>query len=171
MKNYDIYVYDEKCRYVLGKKSNSILLCIGVNPSIATDKKADRTIKKLENIIKFNNYESFVMLNIYPEISTNLNKLPYGYNVDIHNKNLEYINHILYEYKNADILACWGNLINIREYLHVLLKDIFTQDKFNKTRKWLCLRVTKTNNPRHPLYLKNDTKIMHFDMKKYLCKN
>ncbi|WP_412175016.1 DUF1643 domain-containing protein [Campylobacter sp. RKI_CA19_01116] len=44
MKNYDIYVYDEKCRYVLGKNSNSILLCIGINPSIATDKKFDKTI-------------------------------------------------------------------------------------------------------------------------------
>lgn len=168
MKNYDIYEYDRKCRYVLGKKSNNVLLCVGINPSIATDKKSDKTIKKLENIIKFNNYKSFIMLNIYPEISTNPNKLPYEYNIDAHNKNLEYINSILSEYKNADILACWGNLINLRKYLYALLKDIFTQDKFDKSRKWLCLGVTKNDNPRHPLYIKNNTKLIDFDMKKYL---
>lgn len=60
MKEFDIYEPEdpkeqEKFRYALGKTSKSMVICIGLNPSTATDKIPDRTFNKICKIVEHMN--------------------------------------------------------------------------------------------------------------------
>ncbi len=71
--NYDkskwIYEADasNNIRYVLGTKGSKTLICFGVNPSTATPDNLDNTLKSVERIISLNQYDSWIMLNLYPQ--------------------------------------------------------------------------------------------------------
>ena len=77
MKNSWIYfnTLDNKARFVLGKKGKKTLLCIGTNPSTATPSKLDNTLKTVKRFSKDLEYDSWIMLNIYPQRATNPNNL------------------------------------------------------------------------------------------------
>lgn len=47
---FDMYESSKSCRFVLGNNVSNPLICIGINPSIATDKQTDLTINKLLKI-------------------------------------------------------------------------------------------------------------------------
>lgn len=164
-KIFDIYKHNEGCRFALGNKTSNPLFCIGINPSIATDEKTDKTICKVQAIIKFNGYDGLIMLNLFPLISSDPSKLPIKINEDYHRQNLKHIEEVFSLYKQKNILACWGDNISSRKYLWKALQDIY---KLSNKANWLHLgSLTKQRNPRHPLYLKIE-KLKKFDMQSYL---
>ena len=57
-------------RYVLASKGIKPLVVIGVNPSTANEHKPDPTIRKVMGFAERNKYDSFVMLNLYAQRST-----------------------------------------------------------------------------------------------------
>ena len=66
----------------------------------------------------------YAMINLYPLISTNPDELK-DFDEKIHKTNLEKIKAILTEFKNSDILLCYGDVLNKRKYLkEPCLKDI-----------------------------------------------
>ncbi|QYR57942.1 DUF1643 domain-containing protein [Fusobacterium vincentii] len=164
------------------------LICFGVNPSkakvINNKLKTDPTILKIKEIIKKNNYDDWIMLNLYPEVTPKPEELK-DFKTELHKKNIDKIKEILKKYPNSGILACWGNLINKRDYLKYCLKGL-KKDNFKdysllgevngiieitKNRKWFHIgNLTKKGNPRHPLspYADINKELENFDINEYV---
>src|SRR5574344_725884 len=89
---YKINIYeaskDNTLRFVLGFENTNPLIVIGVNPSTADDQKPDATIRRVLGYVKRNNFNGFLMINIYPFRSTNPNNLPAQLDNTIHQQNL-----------------------------------------------------------------------------------
>ena len=163
-------------RFILGEvdkvTTSRPLICFGVNPSTAKvendELKTDPTILKIKKIIEKNNYDGWIMLNLYAQVTPEPNELHKNQDFDIylHEKNINIIKEILKNYPNADILACWGNLINKRDYLKkVCLKEIF---EVTKNKCFHIGSLTEKGNPRHPLYTSFDDKLENFDINEYV---
>jgi len=145
---------DNKYRYALGTKGKKTLFCFGVNPSTATPEKYDPTITRVSRFAKKNGFDSFVMLNLYPLRATDPNNLPKDYDIKEHNKNMEVILDLIKD--GATIWAAWGDLIQKREFLIKCRNTIFWLIGMHKENiHWVKMgELTKSGNPRHPLYLK-----------------
>ena len=63
-------MYSEKygeSRFQLKEEGgNNPLVVIGVNPSTATNKKLDFTVTKVMEYAERNDFDSFIILNVYP---------------------------------------------------------------------------------------------------------
>ena len=111
------------------------------------------------------------MLNLYPQVTPEPDELHKNKDFDncLHKKNTNIIKKLLKNYPNADILACWGNLINKRDYLKkVCLKEVF---EIAENRNWLCIEnLTEKGNPKHPLspYTDLNKELEKFDINKYV---
>lgn len=94
---YDIYRNDRKdeWRYTLGKAGKNPLLVIGLNPSTATQEKADTTVAKVEQVALNNGYDGFIMLNLYPVRATDYRDLPTRVNPTAFAKNLDAIEEVV----------------------------------------------------------------------------
>ena len=169
--NEDIYkkTKDNKARFVLGKKGRKTLICIGVNPSTATPSKPDRTIRSVEKFAEKLDYDSWIMLNLYPQRSKDPNGLDEERNNNYHRRNLEHITKI-YKNTNCDIWAAWGNLIEKREYLFDCLKDIYEISKKYSVNWYTVGELTKKGkgHPHHPSRLNQNLKRKKFNVKKYI---
>ena len=68
---YEVDGNKQEIRYILGERFNNgnekVLICIGINPSIAIPKNLDPTLKRVQGYAKENGYEAWYMLNIYPQ--------------------------------------------------------------------------------------------------------
>ena len=145
----------------------------GVNPSNAkiVDNKlqTDRTIEKIRHIADMENYDGWIMLNLYAQVTSKPNNLDKVLNSNLHSKNIEEIEKILNSFPNSDILACWGNLIEKRRYLKYCLKDIKGIISLIKGRKWFYRgKITKKNHPRHQLWTKNSARLEKFNVNEYI---
>ncbi len=167
-----IYVNNKEntCRYALGTEGKKPLIVIGINPSTADDKNTDRTIKKVMGFAEGNGYDSFIMLNLYPQRTPYPSDLHLSIDNNIHNQNLKNISDILEKHSDATILAAWSERIIVRDYLKVCLKEIFeTTKKFNIN--WIILgELTKSGHPRHPLYTSYALSLNNFDVESYIGK-
>jgi hypothetical protein len=154
-------------RYILGIKGAKPLICFGINPSTAVPDKLDRTLSCVDRFSKSNHFESWIMLNIYPQRATNPDNLDVVINEKIHKENLKHIENIFKESKPY-IWAAWGTIINRREYLFNCLKDIYKLSD-NYSCKWNTIgRVSKKGHPHHPLYLNCNERLKEFDILSYI---
>lgn len=172
-----IYNGNDTERFILGEvgevSGTKPLICFGVNPSTAkvvnNELKTDPTILKIKKIVEKRNYDGWIMLNLYPQVTPQPNELHKNEDFDncLHKKNINKIKELLKKYPDAKILACWGNLINKRSYLKkICLKEIFEISE--KDRKWLYIgNLTKKGNPRHPLYASIDANLEVFNIEDY----
>lgn len=159
---------DNSARYTLGPKKDTYLFCFGINPSTASPEKLDNTVKSVERIAHRHDFESFVMLNIYPQRATDPNNLHKDIDSALHKENLFYIEKYFKENKQRNILAAWGTLIKKRPYLKSCLQDIYAvSKKYNCT--WYSIgRQSKEGHPHHPLYLSNSEQLKEFDIDTYI---
>lgn len=101
---------DNSARYVLGTVGDNPLVCVGVNPSTAAPGDPDRTVSKVMGFAARNGFDSWVMLNLYPQRSTD----PKGMHL-VHDPQLQADNerHIadLIGGRQLTIVAAWGELI------------------------------------------------------------
>ena len=158
---------DNSIRYVLGTKGDKTLFCFGINPSTATPDKLDPTLKKVESISNYNGYDSFIMFNVYPKRDTDFEKLEKNLNNAEHIKNIEIISKTLSNYSELNIWVAFGDHIYDRKYLSTCLIDIYNKLP-NRNRKWLATGVNKSGAPKHPLYQKNTSTLVEFDMETYI---
>ena len=141
---------DNTSRFALGTEGIKPLIVIGINPSTADDKVSDHTITKVKGFADGNGFDSFIMLNLYPQRATDTNLLHANINVEIHNQNLQIISSILQQQINPTILASWSEKIVDRNYLKECLIAIFKITK-ESNAKWIKLGdFTKSGHPRHP---------------------
>jgi hypothetical protein len=147
------FSHDRKYRYVLSRRwntrSNRFVMYIGLNPSTANEEKPDNTITKLIKVSKYNGFDGMFMLNIFAIVSSKPSVLktdsdPLGDN----NGWLEEIAP-----KCDKIVFCWGNFKEAQERAQEVIK------MFDKA---YCLFQNKNGSPKHPLYCKDETKLIPF---------
>lgn len=158
---------DGSARFVLGTVGVNPLVCFGINPSTAVPNAPDRTVARVSKFAVDNGYDSWTMLNVYPQIATDPKNLDREYRPDLKAENERYIASMIDD-RPLTLLAAWGGLIAFRSYLPSLLKDII---RLTSTAgcDWVSLGdPTKEGHPRHPLYVRADTPLQIFSMDGYL---
>lgn len=161
--NGKLYIGDDKVRYALGEPGERNIICIGVNPSIADFVKDDPTIEQVKRTAKHNNYDGWIMLNLYPLRATDFEKLNCFPNAELLAKNAEIVKGILNYFSDAPVWAAWGSNIENRGYLKdLLVKNI---DEF---RKHQCCCQGNYRHPHHPLYIKTAEPLNPFDISEYI---
>jgi len=149
-KELDLYHNnsDNTARFVLGKRSGKPLYAIALNPSTADNIKSDATVRKLIDFTKKNDFESFVLFNLYPLRATNPHELPKETecNEALLTQNIKIIAE--QTPNNATILACWGNNINMRKYLRRSI-SLIAKELENKNCNWVSAGLTVCENPVH----------------------
>jgi hypothetical protein len=157
-------------RYILGTKGINPLICIGINPSKAKPNDLDNTLESVQRIAIINGFDSWIMLNIYPQRATNPNDMHQKIDTSIHEINLSHIKELLCQYSNPVIWAAWGTLIEKRKYLIECLNDIYILTSTYNC-KWVKFgKISKKGHPHHPLYLKSDSTLELFGIKDYINK-
>lgn len=168
-----LYVPDYYCdyRYILGTKGKNPLICIGINPSTAEPDNLDNTLKSVERIALYNDFDSFVMFNVYAQRATNPDNMENEFNPFLHKENMKAFEYVLKNIsKPPCIWAAWGNIIEKRDYLKECVLSLSEISKrFNA--KWYSVgKISKKGHPHHPLYLKKDSTLDIFDIDKYIEK-
>jgi len=171
---YNIELYDHdparSARYLLGTKGRKPMMVLGLNPSTADEKTPDRTITKIKTFAENADFDSFIMLNLYPQRTPYPDKLDRVLNEQLHRENITRIVNALSLYDDPSILAAWGETITLRPFLSKCIKDI--ESELNHLPvKWLRIgAMTKSGHPRHPSRAPYDYGLMDFDIKNYLKK-
>lgn len=155
-------------RYVLGTRGKNPLICIGINPSTARPDDLDNTLKSVERIALGNDFDSFIMFNVYAQRATDPDAMEHSCNLALHKENLEAFRYVLSISKRPAVWAAWGTIIEKRPYLPICLQDMLAVGELYGAQ-WYCAgAVSKKGHPHHPLYLRKDEKIKPFDVKAYL---
>lgn len=158
---------DNSARFVLGTEGQKPLICIGVNPSTAAPDSLDNTLKSVEKQATAKGFDSWIMLNLYPQRATNPKNIHRIPDVNLHKANIKNIKAILKSCEIATIWAAWGNLIDSRSFLSFCLFDIIELSKAHDT-SWINIgKVSKVGHPHHPLYLSGTAEIEPFDIENY----
>jgi len=159
---------DNSARFILGETGKKPLVCIGINPSTAEPNNLDRTLANVKRFSELKEYDGWLMLNVYPQRSTDPHGLHSQLDKKLHSLNLDYIAEYLSKSEAVDIWAAWGTLITKRKYLPDALRDIVETIKEIEVR-WVKIgQVSKDGHPHHPLYLSHKSKIETFDIDGYL---
>jgi hypothetical protein len=159
---------DNSARYILGEPGDRPLVCVGINPSTAEPNALDRTLMNVKRFSEIHGYDGWLMLNVYPQRSTDPNELHIDMDEKLHLSNLDCIAECLSEYDEVDVWAAWGTLIRKRKYLGNALRDIVTGLEGVGVR-WVNIgRLSKDGHPHHPLYLSHKSALEIFDIDAYL---
>lgn len=143
-----------KYRYALWRTwdEDSHVLFIGLNPSTADENKDDPTIRRCVGFAKQWGFGGIYMLNLFAYRATNPKEL-FKAESPIGAENDNYLK--MYFDKAGLHIACWGvwgEFMNRGdEVISLLGKDNLK-----------CLGLTKTDLPKHPLYLKRGTEPRYF---------
>jgi len=163
---YEPHTYQPH-RFVLGKPGPRPLVCIGINPSTAQPGALDPTLKSVERLARFNGFEGWIMFNVYPQRATNPNDMDKIPDLSLHQENLRWLQAVLRQ-TEPTMWAAWGTLIEKRDYLPGLMRDMVALTD-QKNIPWVTLgRRSKKGHPHHPLYLRSDSTPEPFDVKAYL---
>jgi hypothetical protein len=160
-----------EARFSLGQLGYNNLIIIGVNPSYATDIISDKIITTVKTFAENGNSDGWIMLNLYPQRTTNPTLLHEFLDKKLHKQNLQEIDNILKKIKHQPLIwAAWGTLITSRPYFKQCLKDIFKiTAKYNPL--WINYdKVTKDGHPKHPPIFAYDVKKYKFDVLTYIDK-
>ncbi|MEP2668868.1 MAG: DUF1643 domain-containing protein [Cyclobacteriaceae bacterium] len=143
---------DRTYRYVLTRIWNpdlSKVMFIGLNPSTANEDIDDPTIRRLINFANTFGFGGLYMLNLFALVTPYPNDLvqcddPIG-------NNDEYLR--VYKFKADKVVFAWGNF-------KVNGRDLIVSSMFEEA---YCLGVNNNGSPKHPLYLKADTKLVKWN--------
>lgn len=144
MKKDAILSEDRKYRYVLSRiwdESKPLVVIIGLNPSTADEKDDDNTIKKCINFSKNWGYGGLYMLNLFAFVATAPSDM-FNASSPIGEENSKYIEK--YSKLSDKVICAWGNNGNFKNRSKEVLLNI--ENKF-------YLKLNKTGEPAHPLYL------------------
>lgn len=156
-KSFALFSNDEKYRYILERVWNGAekrILFIMLNPSTADAKKNDPTVKRCCDFAKMWGYGTIVVANLFAYRSTHPESL-----VTIDNPiGPENMEHIRKAMDSADtIVAAWGNNVLPNFHMHTVYAVNDYAKKIGKDI--MCLGITDSGQPSHPLYIKADTRL------------
>lgn len=162
-----IYLGDKNERYVLGQPGQRNILVFGVNPSTAVAGKDDPTIRKVRSISQHEGFDGWIMVNLYPLVSTDPDLLPKVVDNNLVENNLKVLEAVAKSYYIDRIWAAWGNIIDKRMYLGEGLYDIQEVLCCIDAEWYYRGSLTKSGNPRHPLYMKTEEDFNWFPVADY----
>ena len=155
-------------RYILGTRGRKPLICMGINPSTAAPDALDPTLQSAQRIALSNGYDSFLMFNVYAQRATRPDDMERSCNPVLHAENRRAFRYLLSLSPAPALWAAWGNIIEKRGYLMDCMRD-FAADASAAGAGWFTAGpLLKSGHPHHPLYLKGDTKLLAFDIDRYL---
>ena len=125
---------------------------IGLNPSTANQFRDDPTIRRCINYSMQWGFGKLIMVNLFAFRATNPSTMKAD-NHPVGKYNIKYINSAC---RQADlIIAAWGN--------HGFYnKQSETICRYLHDRPVKCFEITKRGQPVHPLYQRNDAKLIAF---------
>lgn len=144
----------KKYRYLLerntGALSDKRILFIGLNPSTATSRKDDPTIRRCISFAKHFGFGTLWVANIFAYRATDPKKLRATSN-PVGPENDKWIVKLA---ADADlVLIAWGNHGALLNRSDTVLKIL---------SKPMCLGITKKGLPKHPLYVAKGTELVPF---------
>lgn len=150
LEAYATFSTDGTKRFVLFRqwdKSKPVATIIGLNPSTADGNEDDPTIGFVYRVLNNNGYGGFFMTNLFTMITPHPKEL-------IKDDNFE---HAIELWKacdlySQDVIFAWGRF-------PVMGRDVTAERMFKNA---LCFGHLKDGKPRHPMYLKADTKLKPF---------
>ena len=160
---------NDTVRYVLRKDGDRPLIVVGLNPSTANEAKADATMTRVMGLAERNGFDGFVMLNLYPQRTTNPAGLDREMNDSLHQENLRQIKEALKDINEPTVLLAFGNNIGLRPYLRTCLRDIVATIADRQPRYVQIGTPTNWGNPRHPSRA-GYCELTDFDIDDYLNK-
>lgn len=172
---YDITIYEPKTtspdfRFTLGTSGTKPLFVIGLNPSTATEKFPDFTIKKVMSFAEQAGFDSFIMFNLYAQRTPYPDQVHNKLDKALHLENIAKIVAALSKQEKPSILAGWGETIKVKPLFAECLTDIYNATQKQKIN-WLKIgELTKSNHPRHPSRAPYKFGLTKFNIKSYLTK-
>lgn len=147
-------------RYTLWRiedESKPLLMYVCLNPSTADEHKDDHTITRLRNFTRGWGYGGFYICNLYAYRATSPKDLMSAKrSVDIEGGE-NTISIVRTVTKCQDIVCAWGNdgsSAHFKKYY-----------QYFKERELKCFGTTRIGEPKHPLYLSNDSQLIDFIIK------
>ena len=157
---------DNAARFVLGTPGDRPLVCFGINPSTAAPGALDRTVARVARAAEQHGFDSFVVLNVYPQRATKPRDIHLRLQPELQRANEQHIADVIGG-RNVTVWAAWGALIDVRPFLGPCLAGIASLPELARCN-WVSRGgVTKAGHPRHPLYVRNDAPFEAFDMDSY----
>ena len=147
---YEPHTY-QPYRYVLGRVGRHPLVCIGINPSTAQPGALDPTLKSVERLANANDFDSWIMFNVYPQRATDPNDMDRVPDRALCDENLRWLQAVLAQ-TEPTMWAAWGTLIEKRDYLPGLMREMVALTR-EKNIPWVTFgKRSKKGHPHHPLY-------------------
>ena len=148
MQNVCIFSPDRQYRYILRHSWEPMFeprICtwIGLNPSIASETRLDKTLTRIRNFCSTWGYNGFIMTNLFALVSTEP-RLLYTTADPVGPDNDRYILEASQE--TQTVFAAWGVHGIYQNRAQIVFKLI---KRFNP----LCLEETADRFPIHPLYV------------------
>ena len=165
---------DKRYRWMLSRTWNKALqqlLFIGINPSPADHIKDDATIRKLCYFTNKWGYGGFRVINLFSYVSTEQSELNrISYDEATGGKNFEYLTR--YCGTMTPVVLMWGDGKVVNPTYMEARKKLFLTYLYEES--WSVMytfRLTKNNNPGHPLYLPATTELkqVRWDGEKLYC--
>jgi len=158
---------DNSARFVLGTLGDNPLVCMGVNPSTAAPGDPDLTVSKVMGFASRYGFDSWVMLNLYPQRSTNPTGMHLAHCPELQAENEKNIAEFI-DGRGLTVLAAWGQLIETRTYLPQMLKGIVSLADASECN-WVSIGdLLKSGHPRHPSRARYAWPLQNFDVGTYL---
>lgn len=156
-------------RFLLEQKPSNggeQLIIFGINPSTATPKIDDPTMRKVKSFVENNSlagkkFDGFLMFNVCAQRSTNPKKLIK--NDNLHKMNLEKIRTHLTGKNDIYVWLAFGNNIGSQKgWIFGYFNDITKLLKAYNPSYIHLGKFTAKGNPRHPLYVPDGTSFEEF---------
>jgi len=154
-------------RYILATRGQRPLICVGVNPSTAAPGDLDNTLKSVERVALHNGFDSFIMFNVYAQRATRPADMERELNEALHRENMAAFDYALSLSDAPAVWAAWGTVIEQRDYLPRCVRDMVDIGQSRGARWFTAGRRSKKGHPHHPLYLRKDSLLEHFDAAAY----
>ena len=142
---------DPQKRFVIGIPGRRNLLCIGLNPNTADFHRLDGTSRNFMRIAKDNDYDGWLLVNLYPARNPKAGNLSQGSDDLLFRENLEQIEACASsnEFQIGNVLLGWGNDVEQRAYLKNSILQIHRRLKKYRL-KYHSFRVNLSGHPSHP---------------------
>ena len=150
---------DRRYRYKLSRiwaPSKPRILFIGLNPSTADEVIDDATVRRCIGFAQSWGYGGIYMGNLFNLVSTNPAKLLTAQPIEHKpGEGLATLYDMVYD--SALVVAAWGKL---NQRLQERANTVTNIVAYMGCDTLHCLRVNKDGSPKHPLYLRSDTKLV-----------
>ena len=149
-----------KYRYELMRGKAPYMTIIMLNPSTADSEKDDATIRKLMTLAAGNDYSGIRVYNAYAWRATDPLEIICLTRDGMHDKavgphNKHYLQRA---FREKDIVLAWGNHIAAEWEFKIIRAAI----NMKYGCRLHCFGQNKNGSPKHPLYLKNETKLQPY---------